>query len=397
MTHTGQKIQDRAAIAGIGRTPYGKALGRSEVDMAFEAIFDACEDAGISPREIDGIVRYDMESVDEEQLLAGLGNPDLSYFLGTGGGVGGAAAVLVHAAVGIASGMANTILVYRSRARGKQSVFGKASNLGGRFWERLDRDLPGIDKWHVPQGIVTPFHEMAMITKRHQIDYGTTEDQFAEVAVAIREHAVRNPEAVMRMPMTIADHHASRMISEPLRLFDCNIETDGACALIVTSTERARDLRHPPAVIRAGALAAGSHHRRLPAMFPRNRDEDSAARTGRRLFESAGLAPSDIDCAFFYDFFTSLVIIALEDYGFCKRGEGGPFVENGGLSWNGGRLPTNTNGCQLSEAFIHGLNNSLEAGRQIRGTSRSQVEGCELALVAGANTDPTGAVILRRD
>ena len=132
-------------------------------------------------------------------------------------------------------------------------------------------------------------------------------------------------------------------------------------------------------------------------MFPRNRDEDSAARTGRRLFESAGLAPSDIDCAFFYDFFTSLVIIALEDYGFCKRGEGGPFVENGGLSWNGGRLPTNTNGGQLSEAFIHGLNNSLEAVRQIRGTSRSQVEGCELALVAGANTDPTGAVILRRD
>jgi acetyl-CoA acetyltransferase len=135
----------------------------------------------------------------------------------------------------------------------------------------------------------------------------------------------------------------------------------------------------------------------LSTLFSRSRDEDSAARVGHRLFEQVGLAPSDIDAAFFYDFFTSLVIIALEDYGFCKRGEGGPFVEDGGLAWPNGRLVTNSNGGQLSEAFIHGVNNNLEAVRQIRGTSTSQVEDCALALVAGANTDPTGAVILRRD
>jgi acetyl-CoA acetyltransferase len=201
----------------------------------------------------------------------------------------------------------------------------------------------------------------------------------------------------MRAPMTRADHHASRMISDPLRLFDCNIETDGAVALIVTSRERARDLRQPPALIHAGAMAAGSHHIRLSTLFERPFEEESAVRVGRQLFAMAECAPQDIDAAFFYDFFTSLVIIALEQYGFCGRGEGGPFVENGGLEWPGGRLVCNSNGGQLSEAFIHGFNNTAEAVRQIRGTSTAQVPGCRLVLVAGGNTDPTGAVILRRE
>jgi acetyl-CoA acetyltransferase len=390
-------IRDRAAIAGIGQTPYGKALGRSEPDMAVEAIWSACEDAGISPRDIDGLVRFDMDTTQEEHLLTLLGNPELRWFAGTPYGGGGSASVLVLAATAIAAGMAETIVVYRSRARGKKSVYGKDSKLGGRYWERVEAELPGLNQWHVPQGLISAFQEMAMITKRHQIDYGTTEDQFAEVAVAFRNHAIRNPAAVMRQPMTVEDHNASRMISDPLRLFDCNIETDGACAMIVTTAERARDLAQPPVLIHAGAMAAGSHHMHLSTLFSRSRDEDSAARVGHRLFEQVGLAPSDIDAAFFYDFFTSLVIIALEDYGFCKRGEGGPFVEDGGLAWPNGRLVTNSNGGQLSEAFIHGVNNNLEAVRQIRGTSTSQVEDCALALVAGANTDPTGAVILRRD
>ncbi|MFM7736508.1 MAG: thiolase C-terminal domain-containing protein, partial [Alphaproteobacteria bacterium] len=238
--------------------------------------------------------------------------------------------------------------------------------------------------------------EMAMISMRHRIEYGTTDDQYADVAIAFREHAIRNPAAVMRTPMTRADHHASRTIADPLRLFDCNIETDGAVAMILTSTERARDLRRPPAIVHAGAMAAGSHHIRLSTLFSRSREEDSAVRVARQLWTWSGLSPADVDAAFFYDFFTSMVIIALEDYGFCARGEGGPFVENGGLAWPDGRLVCNTNGGQLSEAFIHGFNNTTEAVRQIRGTSTSQVRDCEIALVAGANTDPTGAFLLRR-
>lgn len=391
-----QTLRDQAAIVGIGQTPFSKGLGRTEFDMAVEAIHAACEDAGLSPHDIDGVARFDMESTDEEKLLSIL-SPDLGYHVCTPFGGGGAVSVLVHAASAITTGLAKNVLVFRSRARGKQSGYGRGSNQGGRFWERLAAELPELDQWQVPYGLVTPFMEMAMIARRHMIEYGTTEEQFGEVAVALRRHAIRNPHAVMQTPMTLHDHRESRYVAEPFRLFDCNIETDGAVAMIVTSTERARDLKHPPAVIHAGALAAGSHHRRLSTLFSRDRDLDSAARAGRALWEASGLQPSEMDAFFCYDFFTAFVIIALEDYGFCKRGEGGPFVEDQGIYFEGGRMPTNTNGGQLSEAFIHGVNNALEAVRQIRGDSASQVPDCELVLLAGANTDPTGSVILRRD
>jgi acetyl-CoA acetyltransferase len=389
-------IRDRAAIVGIGQTPFGKALGRSEYDMAVEAILAACADAGISPREIDATVRYDMDTTDEENLLAALGNPCLRYFVGSAWGGGGAASVIVLAATAIAAGMASTVLVYRSRARGKQSVYGHDRHQGGRYWERLGTELPGLNQWHVPQGLVSAFQEMAMIAMRHRIDYGTSDDHYGAVAVAFREHAARNPNAVMRAPMTLADHHASRLVADPLRLFDCCIETDGAVALIVTSVERARDLRQRPAIILAGAMAAGGHHIRLSTFYERERSEDGAPRVARQLWAMGGVDPGDVDAAFFYDFFTPLVILGLEDYGFAPRGQGGPFAADGGLAWPDGRLVCNTNGGQLSEAFIHGFNNTVEAVRQIRGTSTAQVADCELAFVAGANTDPTGAVLLRR-
>ncbi len=387
---------DQAAIVGIGQTEFGKSLGRSELDLALEAILAACDDAGISPRDLDGSVRYDIETTDEEHLFASLGNPHLRFFAGTGWGGGGSASVLVVATAAIAAGMAEHVLVYRSRARGKRSGYGAGKHQGGRYWEKVGSRLAGLDQWHVPQGLCSAFQEMAMISMRHRIEYGTTDDQYAEVAVGFRNHAIRNPRAVMRTPMTIDDHHRSRMVSDPLRLFDCNIETDGAVAIVLTSAERARDLRQRPAYVLAGAMAAGSHHIRLSSYYEHGRDVDSSARVARELWEKAGVGPADVDAAFFYDFFTSLVIIALEQYGFCRPGEGGPFVENGGLAWPHGRLPCNTSGGQLSEAFIHGFNNTVEAVRQIRGTSTAQVEGCELVLVAGGNTDPTGAGLLRR-
>jgi 17-hydroxy-3-oxo-4-pregnene-20-carboxyl-CoA lyase len=389
-------VRDKAAIVGIGQTAFAKSLGRSELDMAIEAILSACDDAGISPRAIDGVVRYDMETTDEETLYATLGNPLIRFFAGTPFGGGGSASVLVVAATAIAAGMADTVLVFRSRARGRQSSYGEGKHQGGRYWEKLESELSGLNSWHVPQGLVSAFQEMAMISMRHRIEYGTSDDQYAAVAVAFRGHAARNPAAVMRSPLTVADHHASRMVSDPLRLFDCCIETDGAVAMIVTSVERARDLRQRPAIILAGAMAAGSHHIRLSSFYDHPREIDSSSRVAEQLWRMSGIQPKDVDAAFFYDFFTSLVIMALEEYGFCGKGEGGPFVEDGGLEWPNGRLVSNTNGGQLSEAFIHGFNNTVEAVRQIRGTSTAQVEGCELAFVAGGNTDPTGAVILRR-
>ena len=392
---SGASIRDRAAIVGIGQTPFAKHLGRSEYDMALEAILAACADAGIAPRDIDGTVRYDIETTDEEQLLAALGNPLLRWFASSAWGGGGSASVLVLAAGAIAAGLATIVLVYRSRARGKHSAYGKGQHLGGRYWERLDTALPGLNGWHVPHGLVSAFQEMAMIAMRHRIEYGTTDDQYAEVAVAFREHARLNPNAVMRTPMTIADHHASRMISDPLRLLDCCIETDGAVALIVTSAERARDLRQRPAYILSGAMAGGGHHIRLSTFYERDRFDDGAPRVARQLWETAGVGPEDVDVAFFYDFFTPLVIMGLEDYGFAPRGEGGAFVEGGGIAWPDGRLPCNTNGGQLSEAFVHGFNNTVEAVRQIRGTSTSQVPGCRATLVTGASGVATSALVLR--
>src|SRR5262249_41540514 len=160
-----------------------------------EAIWNACDDAGISPRQIDGLVRYDMEQVDEEQLLAVLGNPELRYFAGTAWGGGGSASVIVVAAAAVVAGMASTVLVFRSRARGKQSSYGKDPNQGGRYWEKLPERLSGLNQWHVPQGLVSAFQEMAMISQRHRIEYGTTDDQYADVAIAFRNHAIRNPNA----------------------------------------------------------------------------------------------------------------------------------------------------------------------------------------------------------
>jgi acetyl-CoA acetyltransferase len=179
------RLRDQAAIVGIGQTPFSKGLGRSEFDMGVEAILGACADAGISPRDIDGVVRYDIENTDEEQLLSVVG-PGLRYQASTNWGGGGSVSVLVHAAMAIALGMAENVLVYRSRARGKKSVFGQDSKLGGRYWERTPERVAELSQWHVPHGLVTAFQEMAMITRRHMIQYGTTERQFAEVAVAWR-------------------------------------------------------------------------------------------------------------------------------------------------------------------------------------------------------------------
>jgi acetyl-CoA acetyltransferase len=387
-------IKDKAAIVGIGHTRYAKSLGISEYQMGLEAILAACADAGITAKDIDGIVRYDIEQTDEEFLYAALGNPEIRFFAGTSFGGGGSASVVVVAATAIAAGMAKNVLVFRSRARGKQSSYGTSGNQGGRPWAKVEPALGGLSQWHIPQGLVSPFQEMAMIAMRHRIEYGTNDDQYAEVAVAFRDNAIRNLHAMMRTPMTKEDHHNSRMISDPLRLLDCNIESDGAVAFIMTSADRAPDYPQKPAYVLAGAMAAGTNHIRLTTMFDHSREVESAPRVGKQLFKMAGVGPEDVDVAFFYDFFTATVIIGLEDYGFAKRGEGGPFVENGGISWKG-RLPCNTNGGQLSEAFIHGFNNTIEAVRQIRGTSTSQVPDCKLAFVSGGNTDPTGAVLLR--
>jgi acetyl-CoA acetyltransferase len=229
--------------------------------------------------------------------------------------------------------------------------------------------------------------------------YGTKSEHFGAIAVASYQHAQRNPRAVMYgRPLTLEAHQQSRMIADPYRLFDCCQESDGACAFVIVSTERAQSLRHAPVLIAGSAMGMGAGDGPDRSARPHHLwTEAGLTGVASTVFERAGIGPEDVDVAQFYENFTGQVLMALEDFGFCPRGEGGPFVEDGTLEWPNGRLPTNTSGGNLAEAYIHGLSLVLEGVRQLRGQSTAQVEGAEHCLVvAGPSAPPSSAAILRR-
>ncbi len=389
-------IRDRAAIVGIGQTAYTKHSGVSEHHQAVVAIQAALEDAGLTVRDVDGIARFDIENVNELALLYSMGIPHLRFFAGVPSGGGAVCGTLVLAAMAVATGQAQVVVCYRARNRGKQSSAGAKPLQGGRPWAKLPAALTDLYQYHVPFGLVSPVQEMAMIYRRHMHEFGITTEHFGRVAVAQRAHAARNPHAVMRTPITLAEHQASRWIAEPLRLLDCCLETDGACAVVVTSAERARDCRSRPAYILAGAQAEGPIHIQMADYLAHWQSHTAGRYVAEQLYAMAGVAPRDIDAAMFFDHFSPAVLVSLEDYGFCERGGGGAFVAAGEHAWPNGSLPVNTHGGSLSEAYIHGYNHILEGVRQIRGTSTCQVPDAELVLITSSNTDPTGAVILRR-
>jgi acetyl-CoA acetyltransferase len=389
-------IRDRAAIIGIGQTVFCKQSGISEHRAACEAIRAAIDDAGLKPADIDGFVRYDIETNTELALIYSLGIPHLRFFAGVTSGGGAVCGTLVLAAMAIATGQANNVVCFRARNRGKRSVTGPGKFGGGRPWEKTPPQLTDFYQYHIPFGLVTPAQEMALIYRRHMHEYGTTTEHFGHVAVAQRAHAVRNPNAVMRQPISLDDHRGSRWIAEPLRLLDCCLETDGACAVVVTSAERSRDSPQRPAYILAGAQAEGPIHIQLSDYFTHRHEETGGRAVAKQIYAMAGVSPQDVDAAMFYDHFSPAVLLSLEDYGFCQPGESGAFVAAGNIQWPNGSLPVNTHGGSLSEAFIHGFNHILEGVRQIRGTSTCQVNDAELVLVSSSNTDPTGAVLLRR-
>ncbi len=391
-------IQDKAAITGIGQTAFSQGLNRSVMDMAAEAILKAIDDAGLRPEQIDGVVRYHIQDEWENQLHQTIGLGEIGYYADQPHGGGSYAGVVISAALGVAAGLCNHVVCFRSRARGRKSVFGPGSDQGGRPWEKVAARIPGTGQYHVPFGIQSPAQEMAVIARRLMHDYGYTEEHFASVAIALRKHAVRNPHAVMRPrgPITREDHHQSRIIADPLRLLDCCIETDGAVAVVVSRAGEARNLRHRPAIIHAVAQHTQPAHYHLTEWWRHGRDT-MALELGRRLWAMSDLKPNDIGAVMVYDHFTPMVLLALEDLGFCSRGEGGAFSEGGALEGPGGRLPLNTHGGQHSEAFIHGMNNVTEAVRQVRGTSTTQAPDCKAVVVSAASSDPTGAFILRKE
>ncbi len=386
-----ETLKDQAAIVGVGHTEYSRDSGRSEMSLAVEAIRNAIADAGLKPGDIDGITKYSMDNNDPVNLAANLGIPALRFFAeAPWGGGGGPVGSVLLGAMAVATGMANCVVAFR--AMNERS--GRGTNRFGRAVVR--EGAPGARGYSEPYGLFSPAQAVALSARRHMHLYGTKSEHFGAIAVACRTHAQTNPNAVMRgRPITIEDHQSSRMIADPLRLHDCCLETDGGAAVVVTSAQRARDLKQKPVYIMAGAFGATDRNTQTMVKFLEQPRSESTV-IAQELFARAGIAHKDIDVCFIYDHFTPLVLMAFEELGFCKRGEGGPFVSDGKLLWPNGSLPFNTSGGNLSEGYIHGMQNTVEAVRQLRGQAVNQVNDAEIALIASGNAVPTTAMILHR-
>jgi acetyl-CoA acetyltransferase len=287
----------------------------------------------------------------------------------------------------IATGQAEVVVAWRSRKRGAA---------GSRPWAAAPTGLPMQGQWTRPSGLLRPVDEVAMLARRYMYEYGATRAHLAEVAMAIRAHANRNPAALMHdKTMSLDDYMASRFISEPLCLFDNCLETDGALAVVLVPAARAKDCPHPPALVHAFGQGLNRQHETMVNYFSDDPLMGPAWTCAQKLWSQSELGPKDVDVAQIYDAFTPLILLSLEGYGFCRRGEAGDFVAEGNLRWGSGSLPTNTSGGGLSEAYVHGFNLITEGVRQVRGTSTCQVEGATTCLVTSGEGVPTSAILLR--
>lgn len=386
--------RDRCSIIGVGTTDYSFNSGRSTLTLAAQASSAAIADAELQPNDIDGIVRCEMDEVLHADLAATLGLPNV-HFWAAGSWAGAAPCGMVGLAVNaICSGQARNVLVFRSlngrsgRRFGREWAGGPSVGGGGSYLEFL-----------APYGLQSPGMAYALFARKHMIDFGTTSEQLGHIALACHARANQNPAAqryghVLTMP----EYLDSRMIADPLRRYDFCLETDGAAAVIVSTAGAARDHGKPPVLIRAVAQGDEAVPRQggLWGNLLTGPLTNASAALADRLYRLAGMRPEDIDVAQFYDCFSITVMMQLEDYGFCKRGEGGPFAASGALELDGS-LPINTSGGNLADGYIHGLSHIVEGVRQLRGDSTAPVAGAETCLVTSGMPGPgSSALILRK-
>ena len=383
-------VKDKAVIVGIGNTEFSKDSGVSELSLAAQAVKAALDDAGLHPSAIDGMATFTMDTSDEIELARALGVGEMTFYGRSHYGGGAATSCLHQAVMAISTGMAETVVVYRA-------LNGRS---GHRFSGGVSGDLVTADAihwgWYMPCGLLTPASWVAMFTQRWMHNTGVTQDALYEVAKATRDYGANNPAAFFHgRTFDRAEYDTARVIASPLRLFDCCQESDGGSAVIVTTPERARDLKQPGVAVRGVAQCAGKEQEQMTSFY---REEFAAIpemeRASRDVYAMSGLAPDDIDAAVIYDAFSPIVLWQLEAWGFCGLGESGDFVKDGALKTDG-RLPTNTHGGQLSEAYIHGVNGIVEATRLVRGTSVNQpAKEVNHTLVTSGVGVPTGGAIL---
>ena len=380
-------LRDKACVTGIGETAYMRGSPKTAFELQIESSLKAIADAGLTPKDIDGIIPIGLVSGTADDFIDNFGLPDLRFSALIPHGGASPAMALQCAAAAVAGGVCNHVLITFGR-----NVSASANKAGARIHAMPQFHF--VTEFEYAMGNIAPAQLYAPMARRHMELYGTTVEQFGEVAVACREHALLNDNAVMKKPITLEDHRNSRMIADPFRLLDCSLESDGGAAVVVSAAERAGDLRHRKVYI--SGVATG--HPDSPGAITQRPDMTSLGigKAAPRAFQMAGVTPADIQVAEIYDCFTYAVIRQLEGMGFCAKGEGGPFVQGGRLKL-GGALPTNTHGGLLSQAHVWGLNHIVELVRQLRGDAgRAQVKDVELGLVTGYGDMGDGALAIMR-
>ena len=384
-------LSNACAIVGIGQTPFTRGTDLSTLDLHLAAAIEALDDAGLTSADIDGVMPNELAGTIAEDFILNLGISDLAFSSTIRTGGASFVSAIQSASLAIAGGVAETVLLVAGR-RGFSAQRVSRTSEGAIAPHPVMRH---VDEFERPFGNTVASQWFAQAARRHMHEFGTTSEHFGRIAVACRKHANANPRALMyEKPMTLEQHQASAIIADPLRLFDCSLETDGATAIVLTSSARARDLRKRPVSI----LGLGEGHGAPPTSITQKRDLteiEGLKSAGARAFAMAGLTPKDIDCAQIYDGFSWIVLASLEALGFCAKGEGGPFVEDGRIEL-GGALPVNTSGGLLSEGHCSGANLVSEAVRQLRGEVEParQVAHCERVLVTGEGDFHEGSAMI---
>ncbi len=382
-------VKDKVAIAGVGESKYYKR-GKApvpEFKLAVEAITKAAADAGIAVTDIDGFASYSDDRNSGVRLAAALGLPELRFAnMMWGGGGGGGSGAVGNAAAAIVAGYAKYVCVFRALAQGQFGRFGQAPPV---------KTVSGPAAYTLPYGMAVPAHWVALRTRRFMHDHHINQDPLRAVAMADYYHAQFNPRAVMYgHPLTREEYDNSRWIAEPFHLYDCCMENDGAAAVILTTAERARDLKQKPVYVMAAAQ--GAPHRGWANVENAPDYASSNFKTlAPRLYEMAGIAPKDVDVAQVYEHFSGAVMISLVEHGFCKPEEVMEFVTFENITAPKGKLPINTSGGNIAECYMHGLELVTEAVRQCRGTSTCQVPDAKISLVvSGPMVAPVSDLLL---
>jgi acetyl-CoA acetyltransferase len=400
-------LKDKTAIVGVGATPYykrGQSVPETETSMACTAILAALADAGLTIKDLDGFAIY-ANSCDPATIGSILGVPEIRFAASLTSGGGGCAGSLGLAAAAITSGQAEVVvslmtLQQASKRLGGTQVEGGGGGGGGGS-PYGGGGIPPSMAFIAGSGLLSPGHSFSLLAQRHMHLYGTKREHFAEICISQRNNAMTRPTALRREPLTLDEYFNARIISDPFCLYDYTMESDGAVAVITVSAERAKDLKQPPVYIMGSANGGAGRWGTAIFTYFQMPDEYFASSghrpVAKRMYEMAGITPKDVDVALLYDHFSAMVLMQLEDYGFCPIGEGGRFVADGNIRYGTGTIPVNTHGGNLSEAYIIGMTHVREAVEQLRGVAVNQVKDAQIALVTGGPAGlPVSGTLLRR-